>query len=355
MEKKKLKNVILYLFYGILTIALLVFILSMNDIGEILNTVKTVDVTNLVIALILVLVYLGLYPLTMCLLTKAEHVDVKFIDVYTIGMTEHFFNGITPFSTGGQPFQIYALTKKKVKLSTSTSLLMMNFIIFMIVTNLFALCSLFYFDKFVTTDSMRVVAIIGFTMNFLVLFFMIALATSKTIKKGIIWILTKLSKIKFLTKLLESRIVQVNEYIEQTQSAFLSLWKHKLTFILCFLIRAVTMAVYYGITFFILRSLHVEIGINQLFFVICGSAFAITMVVFMPTPGSSGGIEFAFSSIFAALALESTSSLSYSGMLIWRLITYYLTMLISLAFYIGFEINVRITDKKNRTLEEKIQ
>ena len=60
------------------------------------------------------------------------------------GMSEHFFNGITPFATGGQPFQIYALSKKKVDLSTSTGLLMMNFIIHMCASNLFALISLFF-------------------------------------------------------------------------------------------------------------------------------------------------------------------------------------------------------------------
>lgn len=352
MEKKKVKNIILYIFYGAVTIALLVFILSMNDLDKIIEVVKTADITNLMIAIGLVLVYLALYPLTLCFLVKAEKIDIKLRDVYTIGMTEHFFNGITPFSTGGQPFQIYAFSQKKVKLSNSTSLLMMNFVIFMMVTNIFAICSLFYFDKFITDSSMMVIAIIGFTMNFLVLFFMIALATSKTIKNGIIWILTKLAKIKFLHKFLESKITQVNEYIEQTQEAFASLWKHKLTFVLCFVTRFITMAIYYSITFFILRALHIDIGFEQIFFVISGSAFAITMVVFLPTPGSSGGIEFAFSSIFAALAIETTTSASMGGMLIWRLITYYLTMLISLIFYIVFEISNRLHKKR---LEDKNQ
>ena len=127
MEKKK-KNIILYIVYGLLTVLILITILSVNDLNEIGKALVGVDVKNLLIALGLTLLYLALYPLSMCFLVKSEKVDIKFIDAYSIGMTEHFFNGITPFSTGGQPFQMYAFSKKKVKLSTSTSILMMNYI-----------------------------------------------------------------------------------------------------------------------------------------------------------------------------------------------------------------------------------
>ena len=45
------------------------------------------------------------------------------------------------------------------------------------------------------------------------------------------------------------------------------------------------------------------------------------MVVFVPTPGSSG----------------ASGALSYGGMLMWRLMSYYLLMAVSLAFYIRLE------------------
>ena len=66
-------------------------------------------------------------------------------------------------------------------------------------------------------------------------------------------------------------------------------------------------------------------------------------MVFLPTPGSSGGIEFAFSSVFASIIIASTgvastATVAAGGMLIWRMLTYYFTMLISLGFYILLEI-----------------
>ena len=61
-------------------------------------------------------------------------------------------------------------------------------------------------------------------------------------------------------------------------------------------------------TFYILRSLHIDVGYDLFFTIICGTSFAVTAVVFLPTPGSSGGIEFAFSIIFTAFISMSDAT-----------------------------------------------
>lgn len=336
-EKKKSRQIWLYLFYAALTVAILVFVLSMNDIGEIFAVLAEVDVRYVLLAVLCILVYLALYPLTLCLLARSKGVPTRFSDVYTIGMTEHFFNGITPFATGGQPFQAYALTKKKTSLADATGLLIMNFLIFMTVTNTYALLSLFYAKDFIRSEGMGIVAIIGFSANFLVLICTVILGTSRRVRSWIVSLMRLLSHIGFLRDFIEKRIEAFNEYTENTQAAFRALRKDKKSFLLCYLTRFTTMFFYYAVTFFILRALHLPVGVDSLVFVVLGSAFAVTTVVFVPTPGSSGGIELAFSSIFSALAIGAGESVSYGGMLIWRLITYYLTIFLSMLFYFYFE------------------
>ena len=66
------------------------------------------------------------------------------------------------------------------------------------------------------------------------------------------------------------------------------------------------------------------------------ATFSIAMTCFVPTPGASGGIEFAFKSLFINLA-GVTSSVAVSGMLLWRLLTYYILMIISLICYFLLE------------------
>ena len=354
-NRAKHKKIALYIFYGALTVAILVTVLSFNDIGEIFSVMQTADVKYIYIALAFLLAYALLYPLSTCILAKAQKLPTRFATNYTVAMTEHFFNGITPFSTGGQPFQVYAFKKSGVKISESTGLLMMNFIIFMIVTNLFAMLSLIYATKFVTTVPMIALAVVGFTMNFGVLAFLIALATSKRLRGCLVWIVEHLAKIKFLKKFLEPKIPQLTEYFTQVQSAFKSLFKKVHIFLLCILIKIITMAFYYAITFYILLALHVPVGYDDLFFIMCGTSFAITMVVFVPTPGSSGGIEFAFGSVLANVGGGLSATVSYGGMLIWRLLSYYLMMAFSLLFYIALEIVFKVKSKKVAAIAESAE
>ena len=66
------------------------------------------------------------------------------------------------------------------------------------------------------------------------------------------------------------------------------------------------------------------------------TTFAIAMTCYIPTPGSSGGIEFAFQSLFASIAVMSESTV-VSGMLLWRFLTYYILMILSFIVYLIFE------------------
>lgn len=347
-KKSKLKKIALFSFYGIITVAVLCVFLGANDFGAILGELGNADIKYVLIALALLLLYAFLSPLTTCILVRAKRLETGLITAYSVSMTEHFFNGITPFSTGGQPFQVYEFARGGVKAADSTGVLLLNFIITMIITNIFAACSLIYYNRFIGGNaSMMIIAAIGFSMNFLVLLFMIALATSKSLKKLIFRLAEGLCRIKFLEKLLSPKLEQFNSYLDNVQSAFFFLVKRKGTFTLCLAVRAATMAIYYAITFYVLRALHIEVGYGDMFFIMCGSSFAITAVVFLPTPGASGGIEFAFKNVFVSLSGGALApSVAYGGMLIWRLLTYYLLMALSIAFYVGLEIYFALAAKK---------
>ncbi len=338
-----------FILYGALTVFLLMLALSLGDLGEIASVLKNANPLQILLAILCILVYMALYPLSLCILTRARGCEIGSATVYGIAMTEHFFNGITPFATGGQPFQVYAFSKAKVKAAESTCLLLMNFMVFMLVTNSFAACSLFYFDRFVTDRAMALIAVIGFTMNFTVLTVTFLLATSRRVRNLLSRFLLFLCRSKRLARFLEPRLPAVNEYFEQVQTAFAHLIRKKGAFILSLVTKILSMGAYYAATFFILRALHVSAPLGDLFFIICGTSFAITMVVFLPTPGSSGGIEFAFKSVFACIAAGAAASVAYGGMLLWRLLTYYFVMLISLAFYIFLEIG--LSKQRNRKEE----
>ncbi|MBQ7363051.1 MAG: flippase-like domain-containing protein [Clostridia bacterium] len=345
MDKKSNRRKIgTYILFAAVTIFVVAVVLSLGDIGEVMNTIMTADFRYILAAVGALLVYLALYPLSLCILTRANGEKIGFFKTYSIAMTEHFFNGITPFATGGQPFQVYAFKRERVTIASSTSLLLMNFFVFMLVTNAFAACSLVYFRRFVTDGAMTAIAIIGFSMNFIVLAFTLLIALNKTARRLVSALVSRLAVWRLTRRLVAPRVDDINEYFDNVQSAFRALIKKKGAFFLSLLTKTLAMGAYYCVTFFILHALYVDVPASELFYIISGTSFAITMVVFLPTPGSSGGIEFAFRSVFASIVAayavggSSIDTIATGGMLIWRVLTYYLAMLISLGFYVFIEI-----------------
>ncbi len=356
MEKSWKRKIGTYILFAAVTIFVIAVVLSLGDIGEVMDTIVTADYRYILAAVGALLVYLTIYPLSLCILTKSMGEKISFFKTYSIGMTEHFFNGITPFATGGQPFQVYAFKRERVTIASSTSLLLMNFFVFMLVTNSFAACSLIYFRRFVTDGPMTAIAIIGFSMNFIVLAFTLLIALSKTARRIASALIAKLAVWKLTRKLVAPRVNDIDEYFNNVQNAFRSLIKKGWIFLLALATKAVAMAAYYSVTFFILHALYVDVPGGELFYIISGTSFAITMVVFLPTPGSSGGIEFAFRSVFASIVAAyaidmSIDTVATGGMLIWRVLTYYLGMLISLGFYIAIEIAYQRRAKREMSIK----
>ncbi len=340
------KKIALFVVYALVAVCLFMTVLSFNDLPSIIEQLKTVNVKYVLLAVLMVLIYVALYPLSLCILTKARRCDVGFGTTYVIAMTEHFFNGITPLATGGQPFQAHAFSKAKIKLSESTGLLLTNLIIYMAVTTGFSFTGLFFFDTLTAEiDSWWVpVIIIGYSLNFLVLVVMLCLGMSSTLRGWLVKCIYWFCKFRIF-RFLEPKAQEITEYFEQVQAAFYGLIARKKHFLLAVLTKIFSFAFLYSATFFILLSLNVPAEPSQLFLALSGTSFAITAVGFMPTPGSSGLVEGStgqvFKSIIIFMAGGATASVAATAngvMLIWRLLSYYFVMLISLLFYIGLEI-----------------
>lgn len=332
-KKNIIRNVIL-LVSILIFVGVLVF--SLGDIKKIYQTIITADYKYILGILGLLGIYLILWPLSLTILARKDIKNLSYGVLYKISASEFFFNGITPFSSGGQPFQAYSLKERGVKLSTSTSILMINFIIYQVVINLFSILAIaFYFQTIKETIANFIwFAIIGFTMNFLILLLLILLAISKKVGFLIHRFLVFLTRFRLFRRL-EKNIPVFDAYVVEVQSASRVMVKNYPTILLVLLVKIFALAIYYAIPYLGIKALHIEISLNDLFYVIAMTCFALTMVVWLPTPGSSGGVELAFSAIFSGLAISTNLSLSL--MLIWRFSTYYIVMLYGLIMYLWLE------------------
>lgn len=350
------KTIGLVLVTLLITAVMVVIFMNIGDFSKTWEQLLKMDAGYLWIAIGCVVLYLLTWPVSLMILTRKSKVKVSKLDDFLIGGSEHFFNGITPFSSGGQPIQIYLYTQNGMTAANATGIVISNFIAFMISTNAYAIASLFFFGKFTAgfTPATIWMVILGFVMNLFTLFFIIALASSSKLRNLLIRLFTALGKIKFLTKIVDKTLPGFVEYCNNFQLASKEIMSHKKEFIFAILSRAFSLIFYYSIPFFILRGLGVEVLAQDIIFIILASSFTITTMVWVPTPGGTGGIEFAFTYIFIIFFMNMANSqeIITASMIMWRFLTYYLLMVLSAIEYITYEIIIKRRRKKKKMMEE---
>ena len=146
-NKKKLISSIIFCLMVMIVFFSLLF--SMSDINKMLETFSNIaNGTNYVWLIYAVLAVFVLYPIPLLILSKSFDKNTSTSDAILIGAGEHFFNGVTPFAAGGQPIQIYDFTKKGMKAATATGLVLSNFIIYLVVLNLYEVLALIFYPSF---------------------------------------------------------------------------------------------------------------------------------------------------------------------------------------------------------------
>lgn len=337
-RKKILKYLILILAILILLVVLLV---QLGDIKNIINVFQNGFNPLWLLACIgIILVYCFVYKLSLIILIRRKYKDISLIDLYFISGSEFFFNAVTPFASGGQPFQAYALKQKKVNLSDSTSYLLLNFLAYQIALNIVSIvCVCFFFNRLHhDIDNFIILFIVGFTINILIMLLLLLLGTSKLFGKALIKLISGICKIKPIRKLVGDKTDSITQYVNEMQTAFKDMKKDMGTWFVCLFTKVVANIIYYVIPFVGFYVIGNPIETKEFFYCFALTSFCLTTTIWVPLPGASGGVELAFLVLFKSLITgENPDSIAQSGMLIWRLLTYYFVLIYGLFDYIMFD------------------
>ena len=192
--------------------------------------------------------------------------------------------------------------------------------------------------------------ILGFLINFITMLVILILGRSKKAAAMMLKFLKFLCRFKLFRKILGKKINKIGHSVENMQNVFKEESKHIKTSICSVVLKVLAFGMYYSIPFIIYQSLGVKIGISSLFFMLAMSAFACAIAVWVPTPGATGGIEVAFSVLFAQIAVikETGDAETYaaSAMILWRFITYYLMMVYGFVSYFLFESRLKYHESR---------
>ena len=352
MNKKSLiRNVILV--FAILVVVIIV-VCSIGDIKEIYKVLTTqCNYLYILVCLGLLIGYCLCFQLSLTIMMKHRMKSLNVVDSMLISGSEFFFNGITPFSTGGQPYQVYGFRKKGVRLSTGTSVLLVNFLVYQISLNILLIVGIsVYFPKLQQeVPDLLWLIIVGFLLNFLTMIVILGLGLTKTANKFLNVMFKFLCKFKLMRRILAKKIPHIHQSIANMQGAFKEISKNIPLMLLCSAIKFIGFALYYSIPFFVFYALGVNLQFREIFYIIAMASFALAITAWVPTPGASGGAELAFTALFGALpeiaaASAGNSTLAVSGMVLWRFVTYYFVMIYGFIMYTTFEGRLKNYESK---------
>lgn len=313
-------------FFVLIIITIIVMILALkDDFNDILAIIVKVNIGWLLVALILMIAYWGFRAVSIIIFARKFNQNYKAKDGMELVVATQFFNAITPFASGGQPFQVYMLTKNKIKTNEAINVVAVNFICYQIALvfmGLMAILSNHVFHIFDKVTLLQRLVTIGFVVNVAVILVTLVLVFSKRFNKMIAkWCIIVLNKIKII-KNKEDAVQKVNGKLSEFHKSGKILLKNKKDFILCIIYNVISISCLYLVPLAVIFSIGNYHSINAFTTVIC-SSYTMMMGSFVPLPGGTGGIEFGFIKFFGNFL---NGAVLKTLMLMWRFLTYYFGM-----------------------------
>lgn len=320
-------------------IFLFCYVFFVDGISNLINALKSVNPFWISFAVISIVIYWFLEAIILQIIIKPFHKTQKFKYTFKTSMIGQFFNNITPFASGGQPIQAYNMAKSGIKLGTSTTCLLSKFIIYQLALTLFTTIVLIfkasYFNQ--NVKGFMGLVIVGFTINAIIVLGLLSIGlfnnfTTKIVKKFIEF-LYKIKLIKNYDKISS----YVDKELKEFGESFKILKKFKLRILFMFILSLIQLTVFFSIPYLI----YLSFGLSQANLIGMISAQSLVLLIssFVPLPGAIGGAEVSFVVFLKMFFPENLLTLS---MLIWRLITFYLPILVGM-FFVG-NINKKIEE-----------
>lgn len=261
---------------------------------------------------------------------------------YKLGAYGRYYDLVTPMGSGGQPFEIYYLKKNGYSGEASTAIPLAKYMIWQITFSV--LCTIvliMYSHSLVTSPAVLVLAWVGLGIILALFLFVFFMSVTKRFGAGlVVGVLKLLAKLK-IVKNYRSTLKKVLRFVKSYQFSIKSFVKSPWTIILSSLCTVGSLVCNSLIAYFVLRSFVTEPQMSW-FDMVSLSLICECAVAIVPLPGGSGASELSFNALLGSLFPEGTL---FWGVLIWRMLTYYL--------YIPQGWLIMLTDSIKKRMEKK--
>lgn len=243
-----------------------------------------------------------------------------------------YYDAVTPFSTGGQPMQIYYLNTKGISGGNSTAMVMIRYYSSVVCWVTMGAALLIYgtvkgvLYSATGATILAVTGWIGIGINLLIPLFITFFLLFPKLMYKLTYGIVKLGKKIRIVKDVEKTTARATKVVDDFKNSFKLMATSPVKLILLILVSFGEVGLTFATPFFIMKAFGCSAVDGQIITVMSLNAFATFGVSFIPTPGNSGVVEGLGALAFSAYA---GAALAWS-VLFWRLSVFYLYIIIGI-------------------------
>lgn len=323
---KKVKNLLSFLIIVLVTLLVLYFSLK-DDYDIIVNEILKMNKIWILVSFLLLLSYWFFKAIVIDKLASKFNKKYSIRNAFRMVIETNFFHAVTPFATGGQPYEIYSLKKNNLKITDATNVSIQNFIVYqiaLVTLGVIAIIYNYFFKLFPSNSVLKNLVTLGFVINLLVIIFLFILTFTKKINKIIIKLIINILYALKIVKNKEDKEKSINQYLNEFHIGAKLLLKNKFEFISMIFMHLISLISLYLIPLTLLYATGDYISFTSIQAIVT-SSYVMLIGSFVPIPGGTGGLEYGFVVFYGNFI---SKSLVRAIMLIWRFITYYAGMII---------------------------
>lgn len=341
---KTIRNAIIFILLIILTFYI---ILKDQNIDEIFEIIGTVKLQFVLIAVISMCIYVLCEAINIGRTLKALNEKTSFFNNIKYALIGFFFSGITPAASGGQPMQIYYMYKDKISVANSTLALLINLSSMQIVTISLALIGV-AINHGILNTAMIWFFVIGIVLNASALSLLLIAILSKKLLQKLIGFVVKIMK-KLKIKNVEQKREKIQVELSKYQNSSDYIKNNRLVILKTIVTTYIEFFALYSVSYWVYRSF----GLNEfnIFKIVSIQAVLYGTVSGIPSPGAVGVTEGGFIEIFKTVFPQSVIS---SAMILNRGINFYLLIIASaiVTMMNAFKYQ-KMEEKNNENNDEK--
>ena len=334
--KSKKKIIFNFIIFILLIAATYYFIFRKQDMSALIYNLRTVDPYFLAIGFICMILYYSFEAFNVNNLLRAFGEKISFFRSVNYAMIGAFYSAITPGGSGGEPMQVYYMSKDNIKVSHSSLALLIQLFCHIISIVTFGILSII-FNHGVVDKKLLILFLVGLLFNMFVLALYSIGIFSRNLTNKLIKIVEKILKLfnKKKAKVINSKLESELELFRESAEFIKT---NKKEFIRAIIVALLQLFVYYAIPYFVYRSF----GLSEynILYVVSLQSILYCTVACLPLPGTVGINETVFLVLYSTIYSENHM---VNALLLQRGITFYIFVFINLAVVIIN--NIRLTKK----------